>query len=747
MTGVWKGVAGLLPGRESRERRAAEKAVDEIVRRRKEIERTGLPQDRRAGGRPRDARDAIALACEAARRSLGLDPDRMQIDAAVRLRERNIVEMATGDGKTLAAGLAVAADALSGRRAHVVTANDYLAERDAAWMKPLFDALGVTVSCRIRGQSHDDRRRAHAAEIIYGTAGELSFDFLTDGLRRDKDGAVCQAFDACIIDEVDHILIDDATNPLVISGDLPTDESMCRLVNEFVAGLEPAHIAIDLTRREVALSDDGVMLAEAWFAKRDVLSGVSLFEMQNLQIVNRIWQALRAYHFVQRDREYVVQDGKVLLLDPRTGRITRGRLPGGLHQAVEAREGAALSPEPHPVAALNMRAFGSLYARVSGMTATATLDADEFAHVYGLRVVPIASAIPRRRVDLPDRVFASARERDERLLRLVAERHGRGQPVLIGTMSIPRSDELSAMLAARAIPHNVLHAHFTPQEAAIVAEAGRAGAVTVATNMAGRGTDIVLGGTPASIADPRERENGRAAAMSAGGLLVIGCGRQKLRRLDDQLRGRAGRRGDPGESIFLLSIEDEIFEPLQGASLQRLAEQSAREADGSLSEPKLAGIVRTIQERNRRNEAEARNTARSYDEIAEKQRQILWAHRAAILVPYQPRAADIEEAGRGAAELCGLDAAAGALLALRDPAEARAVLHGLLDILDSSWQEHVAALDEIRQAIGWRSIAGRNPLTEYASEALARFHAMLARIRAAGAKRLTAALDPARRAH
>ncbi len=753
MTRFWDGLSVLLARREGRKWRATEKLADDVAKCRKAIGGIEPLEPRASAARAAHAKissadesEILAVACEAAHRSLAQNPDRMQVLAAIHLRGRHIIEMATGDGKTLAAAIAAAADAVAGRRIHVITANDYLAQRDASWMEPLFRVLGLTVGYRIRGQSFDERRHAHAADVLYGTAGELSFDFLTDGLRHDKDGGVCRGFDACIIDEVDHILIDDAINPLVISGDLPTDENMCHAVNAYVVGLQPAHVVIDHVRREVALSDEGIEFAETWFSERNLLSNSSLFEVQNLQTANRIWQALRAHHFMRRDREYVVHAGKVLLLDPRTGRITRGRLPGGLHQAVEAKEGVTLSPEPHPVAALNMRAFGSIYTRVSGMTATAGDDADEFDRVYGLRVVPIASAVPRRRHDHADRIFATAHERDENLLRLVGERHRRGQPVLIGTMTIERSDALSAMLAARGINHNVLHAHFTAREAAIVAEAGRLGAVTVATNMAGRGTDIVLGGTPTSYADPHAYENERAAVAAACGLLVIGSGRQRQRRLDDQLRGRAGRRGDPGESIFLLSIEDELFDPLRGASLQDLVQRSPREADGSLSEPKLAGVVRSVQDKNRRNEAEARDKVRRYDEILEKQRQVIWTHRDALLVPRDPQASDIAEAGRAAAELCGLDATAGARFARLEPAEARRALHSLLDILDASWQEHVAALDEIRHAIGWRSVAGRDPLTEYASDALVRFHRMLGHIRAAGKPVLTGIAAAAPRA-
>ncbi len=348
--------------------------------------------------------ERLALAAEAARRGLALVPHETQIRAALHLCAGRLIEMATGEGKTLVAALAGGAEALSGRVVHVVTANDYLAARDRDWMAPLYALLGLSAGCRRRGQDHAARRAAHACDILYSTAAELSFDHLMDGLRAQSDTAVCRAFDLAVFDEADHILLDDAVNPLVITGDIAADAEACRAADAFVAALAPEHYEIDAIRREVSLTEAGIARAEQWFAERNAQSSPSLFDESNLAMANRIAQALRARHAYARDRDYIVHDSGVAVLDPRTGRTTRGRFAEGLQQALEAREGVALSPEQVPIASLSMRAFGRLYARPSGMSGTAAADAGEFADVYALEVVPIGPAVPSRRIDQPDRI-------------------------------------------------------------------------------------------------------------------------------------------------------------------------------------------------------------------------------------------------------------------------------------------------------------------------------------------------------
>jgi preprotein translocase subunit SecA len=657
----------------------------------------------------------VGASCEAARRALGLEPYDTQVRAALVMQRGGLAEMGTGEGKTLAIAIAGAVEAMAGRRVHVVTANDYLARRDAEAMAPLLALLGLRSGCRQQGQDHAARRAAHGCDVVYGTAAELSFDLLMDSFRAGQDDAVCGAFDVAIVDEADHILIDEAANPLAITADVAPDERACRAAAALIAALEPDHIEGG-SESQVALSESGLEAAERWLAAHDLAADGGLFAPANLTTANRIWQALHAKHRMVRDVHYLVRDGAVLVLDPRTGRATRGRFGEGLHQAIEAKEGLALSPEQGPLAAITMRAFALRYAKRAATTATAAGDADELDEVYGLTVDVIPPRVPSRRVDHDDRFYMSAAARDDAVLALVRERHAKGQPILVGTTGIPATQALSARLAANRIAHNVLHAHFDANEAAIVAQAGRLGAVTVATNMAGRGTDIVLGGA----ASGAEHD----AAVAAGGLLAIGIERQKLRRLDQQLRGRAGRQGDPGESVFMFSLEDPLFAETPPDAQRRLAAMSPQGPDDRLSGEMPARLAAAIQDKAAADARVQRAAERAYGEILGRQRDA-WAElRIQLLLPHDPDEAAVGRVLAAAARFADHPEA----LAF-EPAQAVMHCSRLVAEIDAGWRVHVAALDVVRGAIDLRRFGDRDPLTEYRVEALASFERMLAKIR------------------
>jgi preprotein translocase subunit SecA len=728
LTGLFTGF-----GRDSEPR-----LIANVDRRRKAFAQLDMTEVRAIAQRLRGRADAdirsnewtvecLALACEAAKRAVLLDPDPVQVLAALQLRRGRVIQMATGEGKTLVAALAACVSATAHRRVHVVTANDYLAARDAHWMSPLYALLGLVAGIRQGGQSDEERRAAHAHEIVYGTASELGFDWLMDGVRRDADARISRPYDFGIIDEVDHILIDEASNPLTITADLPVDDAACRAADGFAANAREVQLSIDRPRRTVWLTDLGFADAERWFSEHGLLGDGGLDSLQNLALANRMTQALHARLIMRRDIDYVVLNDTVMVMDQRTGRPTRGRFPDGLQQALEMREGVPLTPEQRAMAALSLRAFAKLYRHCCGMTGTAAADAAEFAEVYGLQVAEIPRALPSRRIDHGDRIYPSASEKMSALLEFVAARNARGQPILIGASTIPQVEAIGSALTARGLRHRTLHALRLDEEAAIVGDAGRPGAITVATLMAGRGTDIELGGRGEALA-----ARARGLAEAAGGLLVVGAERQRLRRLDEQLRGRAGRRGDPGESIFFVSHDDDLLAPLRGEKLRALAAASARGEDGRLLDADLPKLVAAVQAKNRESDAAGRRSARPYDEILDLHWRVFQDAREPLLLPERPQAADIELVLHHAASF----ARATPPRTHRMVAE---LARRMVPLLDEAWQEHVVSLGELRQGIGWRAVGGRDPLIEYKKEALAGLERMLDRARAAMAAALTAA--------
>nr|MDP9128519.1 preprotein translocase subunit SecA [Pseudomonadota bacterium] len=524
--------------------------------------------------------EAFATVREAAYRVLGQRPFDVQLRGGMVLHDGKIAEMKTGEGKTLVATLPVYLNALSGKGVHVVTVNDYLARRDSAWMGRVYGFLGLTVGCIVHGLDDTERHDAYAADITYGTNNEFGFDYLRDNMKFAHGDLVQRPFNFAIVDEVDSILIDEARTPLIISGPAEDSSDLYIKVDALIPLLSEADFEKDEKARIVTLTEAGNVRIESLLADVSLLApGGGLYDAQNIQVVHHVNQALRAHKLFTRDVDYIVKGGKVIIIDEFTGRMMEGRrYSDGLHQALEAKERVDIQRENQTLATITFQNYFRIYPKLAGMTGTALTEAAEFAEIYGLEVVEIPTNVPVSRQDMQDEVYGTMGEKNEAIIRRIEECRARQQPVLVGTVSIEKSEALAELLQKRKIPHNVLNARFHDQEAQIIMQAGRPGAVTIATNMAGRGTDIQLGGNIdmlltdrlKDVADEDEKSRvtaelkseimaNREKVRAAGGLFVIGTERHESRRIDNQLRGRSGRQGDPGASIFFLSLEDDLM--------------------------------------------------------------------------------------------------------------------------------------------------------------------------------------------
>jgi len=543
--------------------------------------KTQAYRDRLKAGETLDALlpEAFATVREAAKRALGLRPFDVQMIGGIMLHEGSISEMKTGEGKTLVATLPVYLNALTGKGVHVVTVNDYLARRDAEWMGKVYGFLGLTTGVVAPGVDDAERRRAYAADVTYATNNELGFDYLRDNMKYRLEDMVQRGHAYAIVDEVDSILIDEARTPLIISGPTQDQSELYKAIDKIAPGLKPEHYELDEKQRTCILSEDGNDFVEQQLRDLEMLTGeATLYDPENVTLVHHVNQALRAHKLFTRDKDYIVKNDKVIIIDEFTGRMMDGRRWGdGLHQAVEAKEGVSIQPENVTMASITFQNYFRLYEKLGGMTGTALTEAEEFMEIYGLGVVEVPTNRPVARVDEHDQVYRTAREKYEGVVRAIKEANGKGQPILVGTTSIEKSEFLSNLLKSEGVPHNVLNARQHEQEAQIIADAGKFGAVTIATNMAGRGTDIQLGGNvelkvlQALAADPSqhpdtlraqieaEHAEEKARVIAAGGLFVLATERHESRRIDNQLRGRSGRQGDPGRSSFFLSLEDDLM--------------------------------------------------------------------------------------------------------------------------------------------------------------------------------------------
>jgi preprotein translocase subunit SecA len=740
--------------------------------------------------------EAFAAVREAARRVLGLRHFDVQLIGGMVLHDGKIAEMKTGEGKTLVATLPVYLNALTGRGVHVVTVNDYLAQRDAEWMGRVYSFLGMTTGVIVHGLNDDERRTAYNADITYGTNNEFGFDYLRDNMKYRLDDMAQRDFAYAIVDEVDSILIDEARTPLIISGPAEDSSELYRSVNAVVRDLvvDPETYEKDEKFRTVHMTEMGSERVEDMLRAAGILTEGNLYDVFNVSVIHHVQQSLRAHTLFHRDVDYIVRDDKVVLIDEFTGRMMEGRrYSEGLHQALEAKEDVTVQPENQTLASITFQNYFRLYPKLAGMTGTAMTEADEFAEIYKLDVVDIPTNVPVRRADQDDEVYRSAAEKYEAVAKLIEEARDRRQPVLVGTTSIEKSEIISELLNKKKVPHAVLNARFHEQEATIVAQAGAPGAITIATNMAGRGTDIKLGGNAEmriklelqGADDPvREQAINDEVAVNhelvkeAGGLLVIGTERHESRRIDNQLRGRSGRQGDPGGSRFFLSLEDDLMRIFgsdrMGGMLQRLGLKEGE----AIVHPWINKALEKAQKKVEARNFDTRKNVLKYDDVMNNQRREVYAQRREFM-----RADDVSEtvqemraemiAGLVArripekayaeqwetAELAedmkrllnldlpivdwgreeGMDETG-----IRERIEAAVDQHMaakaanfgpdlmrfvekslLLQVLDAVWKEHLLALDHLRQGIGLRAYGQRDPLNEYKSEAFALFNAML----------------------
>jgi len=740
---------------------------------------------------------AFAAVREAAKRTLGQRHYDVQLIGGIVLNEGKIAEMKTGEGKTLVSTLAGYLNALPDGGVHIVTVNDYLARRDADWMGQIFNFLGLTTGCIIPNMPDEDRQAAYAADITYATNNELGFDYLRDNMKFHPDAMVQRPPAFAIVDEVDSILIDEARTPLVISGPTEDKSELYVAVNKLIPELVPEDYEVDEKAKSVSLTEEGMEHLEQILIKHDLIKGENMYDYGNVAVVHHVNQALKAHTLFTREKDYIVKDNDVIIIDEFTGRMMEGRrFSDGLHQALEAKEGAEIQTENQTLASVTFQNYFRLYPKLAGMTGTAATEAAEFGEIYGLDVTEIPTHVPVSRRDEDDEIYRTATEKFAAIVNQIELCQKAGQPILVGTVSIERSEYLSDMLNERKIIHNVLNAKFHEQEAYIIGQAGRYNAVTIATNMAGRGTDIQLGGNlemrlDAEIDDidetSREKTRQKITAevaeekqkvLDAGGLYVLGTERHESRRIDNQLRGRSGRQGDPGHSKFFLSMEDDLMRIFGGERMDGLMQKFGFEEGESLVHPWLNRAVEKSQEKVEARNYEIRKNLLKYDNVMNDQRKAIYDQRREVMISHDltetltdmrmqvvddlvtrhipPRAYpqdwDVTGMGEEATRIFGRDFglqdwineegidADGFEDRLIDETDRfmakRAADLGpdimrqierslLLQAIDRYWKEHLSQLDHLRQVIQLRAYGQRDPLNEYKTEAFTMFENML----------------------
>lgn len=708
--------------------------------------------------------EAFAVVREADRRVLGLFPYRVQIQGGIVIHGGNIAEMRTGEGKTLTETMPVYLNALTGKGVHVVTVNEYLATRDSKEMGEVYRFLGLTVGLNLNNMNSAAKKAAYNCDITYTTNNELGFDYLRDNMVVYKEQMVQRPLHFAVVDETDSILIDEARTPLIISGQAEKSTGQYTRADYFVKGLkEEEDYTIDLTSKSIALTDEGVDKAERVFRLDN------LYDIDNTALVHHIDQALRANYIMIHDIDYVVDEGKVKIVDPFTGRIMDGRrYSDGLHQAIEAKEGVEIEDETKTMATITFQNYFRMYEKLSGMTGTAKTEEEEFREIYGMNVVVIPTNRPVQRVDAPDQLYPNLKTKFAAVVRDIKERHAKGQPVLVGTVAVETSEYLSGLLNKEGIPHEVLNAKNHFKEAEIVMQAGQRGAVTIATNMAGRGTDIKLG----------------SGVKELGGLCVIGTERHESRRIDNQLRGRSGRQGDPGASQFYLSLEDDLMRRFGSERIQalwkKLGATDSELEDMAIQSRFLSKQVESAQTRVEGNNYDTRKNVLEYDEVMREQREVIYGQRlqviqeehsltrvvkAMIRRTIEREVEIVTEGEKKHWELSGLLDFARANLLPTDSIELSdlqgkseeqlvdylynrsielydakiATLNGpaqvlefekviILKVVDGKWTDHIDMMDHLRQGVGLRAYAQTNPLTEYQTEGYERFQEMIASI-------------------
>ena len=746
--------------------------------------------------------EAFATTREAAKRTLGQRHYDVQLVGGIVLHQGKIAEMATGEGKTLVATLPVYLNALEGKGVHVITVNDYLARRDAAWMGEIYEFLGLGVGCIVQGLDDEQRRAQYHADITYGTNNEFGFDYLRDNMKFTLETMVQRPFNFCIVDEVDSILIDEARTPLIISGPSEDSSDMYQKIDRVIPELGPDDFEIDEKVRAATLTDDGAERVEALLARHELLKSPNLYDIENVSVVHHLNQAVRAHKMFERDTDYIVNDGRVVIIDEFTGRMMPGRrFSEGLHQALEAKEHVKVQQENQTLASITFQNYFRMYPKLAGMTGTAATEAAELGDIYGLDVIQIPTNEPCIREDRDDEVYRSSGEKWNAIVDLLRDCQKRGQPVLVGTTSIEKSEFLSERLKKESIEHSVLNARYHEQEARIIAQAGRAGTLTIATNMAGRGTDIQLGGNADfRIADEqgdsedeaaRERiaariraevAAGRDKVLAAGGLLVLGSERHEARRIDNQLRGRSGRQGDPGASLFFLSLEDDLMRIFGSERMDSMLSKLGLKEGEAIVHPWINKALEKAQQKVEARNYEIRKNLLKFDDVMNDQRSVVYEQRKDLMrtddvsetvadmrhevvdgivddhIPEKayPEQWDLDGMHESCRRLLGLDLPVRdwateegiADEEIRDRIAREADVHAaaklgnygaevwriaekslLLQILDQSWKDHLLTLDHLRQGIGLRAYGQRDPLNEYRREAFEMFESMLGSLR------------------
>ncbi len=747
--------------------------------------------------------EAFANAREAAMRTLGLRPFDVQLMGGIVLHRGDIAEMKTGEGKTLMATLPVYLNALTGGGVHVVTVNDYLARRDADWMSAVYNALGMTVGVVVPNMDDAAKREAYASDIVYATNNELGFDYLRDNMKTELGDLFQRGHYFAIVDEVDSILIDEARTPLIISGPSNDKTDLYVKIDQVVPELSEEHYEIDEKFRQCTLTEDGNEFVEQKLKALGFLEeDATLYDPESASLVHHVTQALRAHKIFLRDKDYIVRDGEVMLIDEFTGRMMTGRRMGdGLHQAMEAKEGVDIRPENVTAASVTFQNYFRLYDKLAGMTGTAMTEAEEFQTIYGLGVVSIPTNKPIARQDLDDRVYRTQGEKYAAVVERIKKAYEKGQPTLVGTVSIEKSELLGGMLEKADIPHKVLNARFHEQEAQIIAQAGVPGAVTIATNMAGRGTDVQLGGNvdakvleeierAGEDADPveiqrrvhAEVEELKQKAIDSGGLFVLATERHESRRIDNQLRGRSGRQGDPGKTLFYLSLEDDLMRIFASDRLDGMLKRLGMQEGEAIVHPWINKALENAQKKVEGRNFDIRKNLLKFDDVMNDQRKTIFAQRRQIMeqadiseVITDMRAdvvADLvdEYIPEGAypdqwdtqslyAEVINtlnldlpimawgeedgvddevfrerLEDEAGKAMAKKaanyGPDLMRSIeKQVLLQTIDKQWQEHLQRLEHLRSVVGFRGYAQRDPLNEFKTEAFSLFQGLLDRLR------------------
>ncbi len=748
---------------------------------------------------------AFATVREASRRVLGMRPFDVQLIGGMVLNGGGIAEMRTGEGKTLVATLPVYLNALEGKGVHVVTVNDYLATRDSEWMGRVYKFLGLTVGVIVHGLSDEERKAAYACDVTYATNNELGFDYLRDNMKYDRAQMVQRGHNYAIVDEVDSILIDEARTPLIISGPVDDKSEMYNKIDALIEMLGPDDFEVDEKQRTAIFTEAGTEKLENLLLERDLMKGESLYDVENVAIVHHVNNALKAHRLFTRDKDYIVRNGEIVIIDEFTGRMMPGRrYSEGLHQALEAKEHVAIQPENQTLASITFQNYFRMYKKLAGMTGTASTEAEEFGNIYGLDVTEIPTNLPVKRIDEDDEVYRTVEEKYRAIIREIRAAHEKGQPILVGTTSIEKSEYLADRLRKEGVTDfQVLNARHHEQEAQIVAQAGVPGAVTIATNMAGRGTDIQLGGNAdmriahelAGVPEGDERQQREKAirediqrlkekALAAGGLYVLATERHESRRIDNQLRGRSGRQGDPGRSKFYLSIQDDLMRIFGSDRMDGMLQKLGLKEDEAIIHPWINKALEKAQMKVEARNFDIRKNLLKYDDVMNDQRKVVFEQRKELMdgtnlgetvaemrreviddlvarhIPQNAYAEQWDADGLTEAVRNGLnldlpikdwvaeegiddeDIRARLNEAADKAAAERAERFGpeimayvertvLLQTLDHLWREHIVNLDHLRSVIGFRGYAQRDPLNEYKGEAFELFQTMLGNLREA----------------